>query len=556
MRPALIFIATIAGWVEPAAARAEAAPAVDAPAANAELNAAQWREDLRFMAAEMHRRHKNLYHRVTKAQFDEAVADLDARIPGLQRNEIVVGMMRIAAMVGDGHSRVDPRKDRMFGFRSLPLKLYLFEDGMYVRAAAPEHEALVGARIESVGGIPIEEAFRRVEEIISRDNEFGLKLLAPLYINMPDILHALKLSQRRDAAVLGLSKGGRRWTTTVAAGEVEPIWPPDTDVSLVTPQGWADARKAAQPIWLQAPLDYHRMIELPERKALYVQLNMGTHVKGQTLAQFGEKVRKQAEATNPRALILDLRLNHGGNGSIQHPFVRSLIKAEDEDTQLFVLTWRGTFSASQFILDDLSRLSHAILIGEPASSKPSSFGDAYRMPMPNSGISVRSSILWWQQGQNMAPWTPVDIAVPYRFADYASGRDPVMDAALDYKEGRSLNARLLEAAKVGGKDAVRKAVEAYREERVNRHANIPQNVLKAAEFLNASKHPEEALLVAELAATHYPNYSDAPLVLAYLAEANGQMNMAREAGKRTLQLDPNNRLARALLERLAPPRAE
>lgn len=530
-------------------AKAQAAPAA-AGAAIAALTPAEWREDLRFMAAEMHRRHKNLYHSITKTQFDEAVADLDARIPRLQRNEIIVGMMRIAAMVGDGHSRVDPRKDKMFGFPSLPLKLYLFEDGMYVRAAAPEHAALLGARIDSVGGVPIEEAIRRVSEIMSRDNAFGIKLMAPLYINMPDVLHALKMSPRRDAAVLGLSKDGRKWTATVKAGEVEPIWPPDTDVSLVTPKGWLDARKAEQPLWLQAPLDYHRIVPLPEEKALYVQLNMGTDVKGQTLAEFGEKIRKHTVEANPSALVLDLRLNQGGNGTIQHPFVRSLIKAEDEDTRLFVLTWRGTFSASQFILDDLDRLSSAVLIGEPASSKPSSFGDAYRMPMPNSGISVRSSIVWWQEKQKTDDWTPVDIAVPYRFADYVAGRDPALAAALNYQKPPPLGAVLLSAAKAGGKEEVRRAAESYRLDPVNRYADLALHLSQAAEFLNNSRQPEEALHVAELATLHYPNYRDAFLVLGFIAEANGQKNLARQAAKRSLQLDPNNRLARSLAERL------
>src|SRR6478609_5779865 len=108
-----------------------------------QLTVEQWHEDLRFMAAELKSRHPNLYHRISAEQFDAAVADLDRRIPQLQRNQIVVGMMRIAAMVGDGHTRVDPRKDKVFGFRSLPLKLYWFEDGIVVRAAKPEYRGLL-----------------------------------------------------------------------------------------------------------------------------------------------------------------------------------------------------------------------------------------------------------------------------------------------------------------------------------------------------------------------------------------------------------------------------
>jgi hypothetical protein len=520
----------------------------------AELTAAQWREDLRFMAREMERRHKNLYHHVSKTQFDAAVADLDARIPSLERNEIIVGMMRIAAMVGDGHTRVDPRKDTRFGFRSLPLKLYLFEDGIYVRAAAPGHAALVGARIEAVGGVPIGEAIRRVAEIASRDNDIGPKLFVPLYLGMPDILHALKLSPRRDAASFRLSKGGRTWTATIPAAEVEPVWPPDTDISLVTPPGWAEARRTPkQPLWLEAPLDYHRMVELPQQKALYVQLNMVTDIKGQSLAAFARKIGERVEATNPKAVILDLRLNLGGNGNLRSPLVRELIKAEDGDTRLFVLTWRGTFSASQFILDDLDRLTSAVFIGEPASSKPSSYGDAYRMPMPNSGINVRSSIVWWQLGQNKGPWTWIDVAAPYRFADYAAGRDPALEAALAYSPPRPLGDRLADAAASGGAEPVAAALDAYRAEPANRYANVRLQTLVAAEQLFNRGLKADGLLVAELATRHHPNDAEASLVLAHLAEAAGRKDLARGAAQRVLQLDPNDRTARSLLERLAAP---
>ena len=45
--------------------------------APAELTAEQWREDLRFMSAEMKRRHINLYHQVSRERFDQAVAGLE-----------------------------------------------------------------------------------------------------------------------------------------------------------------------------------------------------------------------------------------------------------------------------------------------------------------------------------------------------------------------------------------------------------------------------------------------------------------------------------------------
>ena len=80
---ACAFAAFAARWRAAAAACLLVAAALPVPAQPAALSAAQWREDMRFMAAEMERRHKNLYHSVTREQFAAAVADLDVRIPGL-----------------------------------------------------------------------------------------------------------------------------------------------------------------------------------------------------------------------------------------------------------------------------------------------------------------------------------------------------------------------------------------------------------------------------------------------------------------------------------------
>ena len=250
---------------------------------------------------------KGLYP--TQLDLDKAAADLDAQIPELERNEIIVGMMRIAAMVGDGHTRVDPRKDAAFGFASLPLKLYLFDDGLWVRATAPGFEKLLGARVEAIGKIPADEAIHRVSELASRENAIGSRVYAPLYLAMPDVLEALGLSDSRTHATLTLVRDGHRWTERVAAGDVAPLWPADTDVSLVTPDGWRDARSALQPLWLQAPLELHRLIEVPGRSALYVQLNMVSEFKNQSLEAFGRAIAAKAQAIDPREVILDLRLN-------------------------------------------------------------------------------------------------------------------------------------------------------------------------------------------------------------------------------------------------------
>ena len=497
------------------------------------------------MAAELQQRHANLYHDVSREEFEHAVADLDRRIPSLPRNRIIVGMMRIAAMVGDGHTRIEPRKDPAFGFSSLPIKLYLFDDGLFIRAARPEQRALLGARVEAIGGVPIDEAIRRVSELASRDNTMGPKLYAPLYLAMPDILEAVELSNRRDTATLTLSRDGRRWTVTLPAAAVDPSWPPDTDISLVTSTGWVDANPGKPPTWLQAPLDYHRLIELPDRHAVYAQVNMVADINGETLGQFGDKILAKAIASNPQSIILDLRLAQGGNGDLRTDLIRDLIKAEDVDTKLYVLTARGTFSASQFILDDLNRLTNAAFIGEPASSSPTDYGDGYKSQMPNSGISVRTAIKYWQSGQDMRPWIPIDLAPGYNFADYASGRDPALDTALTFSADEQLDERLFKQAAIDSA-----AISKIADDSRYRYADVENIGWRTALRLLRAKQPKQALALARWTAKRFPKSSDAATVRAMVADAAGLGQEARAAAAAAVMLDPNNRNAKSLLAKL------
>src|SRR5215467_8276621 len=71
------------------------------------LSAQQWREDLHYLAQEMPKQHKSLFHTMTQAQFERAVRTLDADIPRLNDDEIVVRLAQIGTMVNDGHSGLE-----------------------------------------------------------------------------------------------------------------------------------------------------------------------------------------------------------------------------------------------------------------------------------------------------------------------------------------------------------------------------------------------------------------------------------------------------------------
>ena len=216
---AFTFGATRAGTQEPAASRMDSA------------QVAAWREDLAYMAREMSRRHRNLYHTIPRARFDSAVAALNRRIPSLQRHQVIVEMARIVALVGDGHTNIAPTRDPKIGFRILPLKFYSFRDGWFVRSAESARADLVGAKVVRIGSAPPEEAYRLVRLIIGRDNDMGARFFAPFFLAMPAVLHALDLSDHPDSATLLLERDGRRSTVRLGSSRSATMMPSDTDVS-------------------------------------------------------------------------------------------------------------------------------------------------------------------------------------------------------------------------------------------------------------------------------------------------------------------------------------
>jgi hypothetical protein len=400
----------------------------------------KWREDLRFMASEMPKTHKNLFHAITREQFDAAVKNLDERLPDLARHQIIVEMARIAAMIGDGHTNIAPTRDQKIGFRALPVKLYFFKDGLFVRAAQNEYANLVGARVTKIGDSTVDEAYKRVGEIISRDNEMGVKFFAPSLLAMPEILHALRISKDLEEVKLTVEKDGKTQTISFKKFAEADLMPPDTDMSWQPKKDWVDLRDKANaplPQWLKHDANDRFWFEFsPESRILYVQINQVKNKDEETLADFSKRLFAFADSHPVEKFVLDLRLNRGGDGTLLRPFIIGIIKSKiDQPGRFFTIMGRGTFSAAQFFLDYLENYTNAIFVGEPSSSKGNAYGDSRKIVLPNSKITVRASIYWWQDWHpaDERKWIEPNVSAEMTSTDYSQNLDPAMKAILDYR---------------------------------------------------------------------------------------------------------------------------
>lgn len=539
------------------AAASRAAPASNPPPVTAD-GAREWREDLRFMASEMEKRHRNLFHTVSRERFEAAVRSLDARIPSLARHQILVEMARIVAMVGDGHTNLAPTRDPRVGFRTYPLRLYLFADGLAVRAASREHADVVGAKVVRIGSSSADQAYRAVRELIGRDNEMDARFFAPHLLVMPEVLHALGLIDDMEDAAFTLDVGGTVRTLRLSPAGPAELLAPETDTTWMPRPELVDARDGAArptPLWLQAPQDRYRFVPLPEAKAVYVQYNqVGDKEGGETIAAFADRLLAFLDANPVERLVLDLRLNRGGNGELNRPLLVALIRARrvDRPGGLFVLVGRSTWSAAQFLVNDLEKYTHAIFVGEPTGGKVNAFGDSSRITLPHSGVTVRVSTLWWQGDERDArPWTAPQVAADLALADYRANVDPALDAALRYAPKASLADSLREAADAGDFALAARRYEKWRSDPVHRYADDAETQVNRLGYaLLAAKRPAAAAGILRLNAEAFPESANAWDSLGEAQAAAGDREAAIRSYETALRLEPGSASAADALRRL------
>jgi hypothetical protein len=373
--------------------------------------------ELRSLAETMEATHPDLFHDVPRATFRAEAAKLADAAPGLSRDELVVGLMRLAALPGarDGHTAVYPFDQHARALHVYPFRLYDFPDGLYVVGSIGA-EDLTGRRITAIDGTSIEEAVERVRPLVPHDNESGLRWLLPEFVATAEVMRGLGIVEG-DTATFAFADGTEATLEPVGAGEVAstlggaPAAPPSTH----------------DPVWLRSVDDPQWLTTLEGGRVVYLGYRLTT---GSTF-DVAERLFALARKPSVRRVVVDVRLNHGGDNTTYGPLLDVLSRPVIQ-RKLVVLTGRSTFSAAGNFVADVDRGTSARFVGEPAGGAPSQWGDSTAITLERAGITVHVATSYWEFGPpgDTRLETPVDVRVEPTAADFFAGRDPVLARAL------------------------------------------------------------------------------------------------------------------------------
>ena len=389
----------------------------DAPPSPAATRDGRWIQDVDYLTSQLERLHPNLFFATPRSTFEGAASDLKNEVPRLSDHQMVLGLMRLAALPGDAHTTLQ----RWAGFERLPLRLASLADGLYVVAAeAPLADAL-GARLLAVGNVDAGELQERAAVFVSHENEAWLRVQVPDLLVVTDVLMALGATDTEAGARLWLQPaGGAAFALDVAAKAPLPAL---VDIASTAPVPLHAQRRNAN-YWFTT---------LDDSRTVYLQYNRCQQDQ-EPFENFASRVFQVLDQGRADRLVVDVRHNGGGSSEVDNALLEGLSArpALRQRGRLFCLIQGETFSAAMRTAFDLQRAG-AVTVGAPTGGKPNSHGNVQTLFLPNSLLQLSYSTRYFPlvTGSDPASVFP-EVPVEPTIDDVRLGRDPLLEAALGY----------------------------------------------------------------------------------------------------------------------------
>ena len=382
-------------------------------------------DDVRFLGAEMERIHPNLFHTVSRDRFRSEVERLAARADGLERDELLVELLRIVAMTGerDGHMGLFPLVDHARPLHLAPIRVWAFPEGMYV-LSSPNRPELVGSKVVALWGRPADEVAALVRPLVTRDNEWSLLLRLPEFMITGEILHGLGIAPTADELKITVERpDGSRADATL------PTLPGPTYWNLVQ-HVWAPPPPpgAQTPLWLRNQARGQWFAKLAKGRVVYA-----AYMHTSSSSSFADSLLRRARNPKVKRVVLDIRVNGGGDNTAYRPLLDALrSRLVNRPGRLILLTGRVTFSAAGNLAAEVDAHTRARVLGEPPGGSPHNYGDRVEVNLPTLGWTVHvppQYVRVLRQDDQRAALEP-DVPVQITAADHFAGRDPVLARAI------------------------------------------------------------------------------------------------------------------------------
>jgi hypothetical protein len=273
-----------------------------------------------------------------------------------------------------------------------------------------------------------------------------------LLLESPQLLHAAGAASAPGEATYAFEIAGKRIERRLAGDAPDPVVPSLAATLAVYPdpgvaegEGWRSLLQPGAAPWaLQDAATRFRWREAPELQAMVVELRQNRSSPGHDIGDFQQLVQRELRARKPQNLVLDMRMNGGGDLTTTRSFMQGLPALVPG--RIFVLTSPWTFSAAISSTGYLEQAApdRVTIVGEEVGDRLEFWSEGRPLTLARSGIVISRATERHDYATGCKPYKDChgnvvrhsisvrtlepNVAAPWTIEAYRAGRDPAMEA--------------------------------------------------------------------------------------------------------------------------------
>ncbi len=332
-----------------------------------------WIEDIEFIKKELPDKHINLFAKITEQEFNSEIENLIKKVPHFKENDIICGLMKIFANIGDSHTGLHTEKN-IIRFKMAPVKFEIFDDGVYITEIIEAGKQYLKQKVVAINNVPIDMIRDSIATIIPHDNSYFVKSAFPAMLRLYELLEAMKITDSRNSYHLNFENGD----DVLIRGSNNSA----TYYSCYQPNN--------KPLYLTKN-DSNYWYKIVDNNIVYLQYNRCIDMPDYSFLDFIKNLFDELENQEIEKFIIDIRLNSGGNSLIITPLIEELKLHKELTGKIYACIGCKTFSSGVKNAIQLKNELGAILVGEPTGGKPNSYGELKEMLLPNTKLTIKYS---------------------------------------------------------------------------------------------------------------------------------------------------------------------
>jgi hypothetical protein len=405
--------------------------------------AAQLKEDLDWYRREVFAVERS-YTPAARAEAERRLRVLEGALNKTSPLAFEIEIARIVALADNGHSGVNAT-GRARRANRVAIRLATFGNEFRVLRTTEANAYLLGGKLIAIDGKPVSVARDSARTLQGGTPEWRDRTV-PLALESPEQLHVLGIAKEPGAATYTFETEDRKSITRRLVGE------PGASTDAMRPdfllygleQPGTVAMRPPNPWSLQDAMTAFRWRTAPEIDGLVIQLRRVVNGPNQAIGQFLDSMKVRIAADRPRNVVIDMRMNTGGDLNNARDFMKALPSLVPG--RVFVITGPVTFSAAISSVGYLEQAApeRVTIVGEESGDRLVFFAEGRPATAPNTRMMVGLATERHDYRNGCAAFTdchgavvrfPIavpslkpDIPAPLTYAEWKAGRDPAMDA--------------------------------------------------------------------------------------------------------------------------------